>query len=234
LVVSTGSSEAPRSYRQVLFSPPAGSTEIYLVRHGESALHDPEHPFELVEGRGDPALSPFGRAQAAALAERLESVAFEAVYVTPLRRTRETAAPLLERTGLEAIVEAGLIEVHMGEWEGGRYRERIAVGDPLIGEVFAEQRWELIPGGESNASLFSRTASAISEISRRHAGGRILVVAHGISISAVLARATHSDAFAFVGADNASISVVVAAGEHLILRRFNDTAHLESLGPCPA
>jgi probable phosphoglycerate mutase len=57
----------------------------------------------------------------------------------------------------------------------------------------------------------------------------VLVVAHGIAISAVLAQSAAASPFAFMGADNASISVVIVSGERFTLRRFNDTAHLEGL-----
>ncbi len=218
---------APRTYRQLRFSRPPGATEILLVRHGESAHADAARPFPLVAGRGDPELSPEGRAQAERLAERLAGAGVEAVYVTPLRRTLETAAPLLRRLSLTPLVEEDLIEVHMGEWEGGLYRQKITERDPLALRIFAEERWDVIPGAETNASLFARVVAAISRIARRHPDGRVVAVAHAVSIAAVLAHATRSSPFAFVGAENASISGLVVAGDRWTLRRFNDTAHLD-------
>lgn len=217
-----------RTYRQVRFEHPPGSCEIVLVRHGESAAADPTRPFLLVEGRGDPPLSKEGTEQAERLADRLASTSFDACYVTPLRRTAQTAAPLAERLGLVPVVEPRLIEVHMGEWEGGRYRERIAARDPLATRVFTEERWDVIPGAETNEDLFARTRAAIGDIAGRHPGGRVVVVAHAVSISAVLSQATSSSPLAFVGADNTSISVLVVTDDRLVLRRFNDTAHLEA------
>ncbi len=218
-----------RTYRQVRFEHPPGSCELVLVRHGESAAAHPDRPFLLVEGRGDPPLSKEGEAQAERLAERLSGTSFDACYVTPLQRTHQTAAPLARRLGLEPVVEPRLIEVHMGDWEGGRYRERIAAGDPLAARVFLEERWDVVPGAESNDDLFARTGAAVSDLADRHRGGRVLVVAHAVSIAAVLAQATRSSPLAFVGADNASISVLVAVAGRNLLRRFNDAAHLEGL-----
>ena len=48
-------------------------------------------------------------------------------------------------------------------------------------------------------------------------------------IAVVLAMATGSRPFAFLGADNASISRLVISGDRWILRGFNDTAHLDGL-----
>jgi probable phosphoglycerate mutase len=226
-VSEPGTPNAARTYRQVRFERPPGSTEILLVRHGESAVADPTKPFTLIEGRGDPELSPEGRQQAERLGERLARYPIEAVYVTPLRRTRETAAPLLGRRELEPFVEPDLIEVYMGEWEGGIYRVKITERDPLAAKLFEEERWDVIPGAESNESLFSRSAAAIRRIAERHPDGLVLVVAHAVSISAVLAQATGSSPFAFIGSDNASITTLVVAGDRWVLRRFNDSAHLE-------
>jgi probable phosphoglycerate mutase len=43
----------------------------------------------------------------------------------------------------------------------------------------------------------------------------------------MMALATGAESFAFVGADNASISELVVLGDRWIVRRFNDTAHLD-------
>ena len=46
-----------------------------------------------------------------------------------------------------------------------------------------------------------------------------------------MAQATGSEPFAFTGADNASVSHLVITPQKWIVRRFNDTAHLD--GPLP-
>ena len=53
-------------------------------------------------------------------------------------------------------------------------------------------------------------------------------MAHGGVIAEIMAQVADTRRpFAFLGCDNASISHVVAFGDRWILRRFNDTAHLE-------
>ena len=168
----TDAGAAPRSYRQIRFTSPVGATALLLVRHGESEAADPDQPFPLVDGRGDPELSSTGRLQAALVADRLGATRIDAIYVTSLRRTVETAAPLAQRLGLAPEVEPALAEVRLGEWEGGRYRQRIAEGDPLAARIFEEERWDLIPGAESNAAIAARVGSAIGRIAERHRGGR--------------------------------------------------------------
>ena len=92
----------PRAYRQPRFQAPPGATELILVRHGESQPAVDGEPFDLVDGHGDPALSPEGREQAARVCARLGTERIDAIYVTTLRRTSETAAALAEFLGLDA------------------------------------------------------------------------------------------------------------------------------------
>ena len=214
-------------YRQQRFARPPGACELLLVRHGESEAARPEAPFPLVEGHGDPALHPNGRAQAEAVGRRLAGAGVSAIYVSNLRRTAETAAPLAEAIGVTPVVDPDLREVHLGEWEGGAFRRHVAEGHPAALTMLAEERWDAIPGGESNASLTARTTAAVRRIAAAHPDQVVVVVSHGGAIGAVLAAATGSRPFAFTGADNASISHLVVAGERWVLRRYNDTGHLD-------
>ena len=68
------------------------------MRHGASADSVEGETFELVEGQGDPPLSEAGRHQAELVALRLAQEPFDALYVSTLRRTAQTAAPLVTRT----------------------------------------------------------------------------------------------------------------------------------------
>jgi probable phosphoglycerate mutase len=217
---------APRSFSQRPYVGPPGSTELFLVRHGASADSVEGESFELVEGQGDPPLSEVGRHQAEQLALRLAQEPFDALYVTTLRRTAETAAPLMERTGLQPVVEADLREVFLGEWEGGLLRQKAVDRDPVFDEVMRVQRWDVIPGAETREDFGGRLRRAVERMASEHAGGRVLVFSHGAAIGELLAQATGSEPFAFVGADNTSISRLVVSEERWVLRGYNDTAHL--------
>ena len=70
--------------------------------------------------------------------------------------------------------------------------------------------------------------SAIATIAGRHPNQRVAVFTHGGWIGALFAVATGSRPFAFSGADNASISQVVVVGDRWVVRRFNDTTHLQA------
>lgn len=218
-----------KEYRQGRFQRPPGATEILLIRHGESRAATAEAPFPLVDGHGDPELRENGHAQAIAVGERLKGLPIAAVYVSNLRRTAQTAAPLCAHLGLTPIVEPDLREVFLGEWEGGLMRIKAAKNHPLMAEARAKQRWDVIPGAESNAALTARLIPALHRIAARHPDALVAAVAHGGVIGHILAHATGAEPFAFLGADNASISHIVMTPERIIVRRFNDSAHLEGL-----
>jgi 2,3-bisphosphoglycerate-dependent phosphoglycerate mutase len=188
----------------------------------------PGEPFESLEGHADPPLAPEGEQQAAAVAARLAGGSFAAIFVTPLQRTSQTAAPLARAVGLEPIVVPELREVGLGEWEGGELRIRAANRDPRFFEVIEKERWDVIPGAEPAEEFAERVGSGLQKIvDATGPGATAVAVLHGGVIGELARQATRSRPFAFVHADNASITrLVVFADGRQLLRSFNDTAHL--------
>jgi 2,3-bisphosphoglycerate-dependent phosphoglycerate mutase len=199
---------------------------LALVRHGESEAYVDGTPFPLLDGHGDPPLSRLGGEQADLVCARLAAEGVDAIYVSNLRRTMQTAAPLAGRLGLTLRVEPALREVFLGEWEGGEFRKRVAEGDPISRRMLAEERWDVIPGAEPAPAFEARIRAVLTALSRTHPGQRIAAFTHGGVIGQALALATGSRPFAFVGADNASLSRLVLSAESWVVRGFNDTAHL--------
>jgi len=217
----------PKEYRQARFTRPPGATEILLVRHGESAPFREGEPFPVAGGHGDPPLDPVGERQAEGVADRLVVEDLTAIYVTSLQRTAQTAAPLVARVGLEPVVEPDLREIFLGDWEGEAFRKHAAERHPLAVRVFTEQRWDVIPNAESNEIFAARVSGAIRGIADRHRDQCVAVFTHGGVIAQIIAAASGSRPFAFLGANNGSISHLVVDGDRWIVRRFNDTAHLD-------
>jgi probable phosphoglycerate mutase len=221
---------APMSdeYPQRPFSVPADGRELIVVRHGASATHTAGTPFDLVDGHSDPPLSPAGHEQAEAVARRLKGEPLQAIFVTPLQRTAQTAAPLARATAVATTTIADLREVNLGDWEGGEYRVRMANRDPLAMRALMEQRWDVIPGAETNEALAERVGRGLDAMfAAIEPGGVAAAVLHGGVIGEVCRQVTRSATFAFIHADNGSISRVVAFSTgHRLLRSFNDTSHL--------
>lgn len=149
-------------------------TTLLFVRHGQ-----PDYPEDRLYARADdPGLTPAGMEQARALAAWAKEVRIDAAYVSPTRRTRETAAPMLDALGLPANLDARLEERHFGVWEG-LMLDDIRTGYP---EEFVA--WKTDPvgfapsGGETIVTMADRVEAALADIRRAHPGGTCLVVAH--------------------------------------------------------
>ena len=221
-----------QTYRQRAFAVPPDATELIVVRHGASAALSPGESFPLVGGHGDPPLASEGMVQAVQVAERLHGEPVRALFVTPLRRTSQTAEPLVAATGIRPTVIEDLREVHLGEWEGGEYRIRLADRDPIAMQALMEERWDAIPGAERMDVLAERVGAGMErmllEISP---GGTGVAVLHGGVIGELCRQVTRSRPFAFIHADNCSITRIVQFPTgHRLLRSFNDTAHLNGAG----
>jgi probable phosphoglycerate mutase len=217
-----------RHYPQEDYSRPAGSIEIVLVRHGASEAAVEGRPFELLEGQADPALSQAGERQARAVAAHLASEPLGRLFVTPLRRTAQTAAPLAAATGLQPVCVPELREIHLGELDGGAFRIAVQRGDPRVAEVFARQRWDIIPGAESMESFAQRTSAGIERIlDGLQPGDTVAAIVHGGVIGELCRQCSDSRPFAFVHADNGSLTrIVVLPDGRRWVRTFNESAHL--------
>ena len=219
-----------RQYPQTDWSRPPEAIEIVLVRHGASQAAVEGQPFELLEGQADPSLADEGRHQALAVAMHLADEPMDQLFITPLCRTAQTAAPLAAMTGIEPVVVPELREVHLGELDGGAFRVALEQGDPRIDEVFAQQRWDVIPGAERMEDLAERARAGIDAIvASAQAGATVIAIAHGGIIGEICRQATGSEAFAFTHAANGSLTrLVVFPDGRWRLRSFNESGHLRS------
>ena len=134
---------------------------VILLRHGEPDWNPGGGP--SVE---DPGLTPFGWAQARAAAARLASATIDAIYVSPYRRSQETASALAEATGvapvtIEALAEVGIAVTGLTQEEVDRY---LVDGSrrPL------NEHWEGWPGAETFHEFHARISAAIREVMARH------------------------------------------------------------------
>ena len=217
------------SHPQPFFEPPPGACQVVLIRHGQSIPFVEGQPFPLVDGHGDPPLSPRGHWQAEQVGKRLAPEPISAIYTSTLTRTQQTAAPLAERLDIEPGVEHDLREVFLGEFEGGLFRQRAAEGHPAVIEMRQTGDWGAIPGGESNEDLRARVVPVVERLATIHADELIAVVCHGGVIASLLGHAMEAHPGRYRGARNASLTHIVVHDSEWVLRSFNDAAHTGDL-----
>jgi len=158
-------------------------TTLLLARHGESDWNAQKR----WQGHADRPLTRRGRAQATALAERLDAFPLAAIYSSDLLRARETAAAVARRRRLEISCRDDLREVDVGSWSG-RSRDELEAAAPeqVARWLDGDKGWE---GGESYEQMADRVVAAVTEIAAAHPGEHVLVVTHGGCVRAVHAHA---------------------------------------------
>ena len=211
---------------QAQFAPPPGAADVLLVRHGSCNAPEPDG---LIGGRSDPPLNEAGRTQALALADRLGDRELAALFITPLRRTGETAAPLAERAGLDPVVVPELNEVFLGEWEGHEIHRRGSAADPDFLAMLDAGRWDVIPGAEPGDVFTTRVRAGLEQVADAgRDGAQVVAVIHGAVLAEALRQMTGANPFAFLGCANGGVSRVVRMPDgRWVLVSYNDTTHLD-------
>jgi len=180
-------------------------TLVLFVRHGKTPTTGTTLP-----GRAKGLhLSDEGTGQAEAVAARLaELPKVDAVYASPLERTRETAAPIGKALGHKVQAEKGLLECDFGEWTGRKLKDLMK-----LPEWRTVQRYPSgfrFPGGESFAEMQTRITGAVARLVERHRGGVVVAVSHADPIKAAVADAlgTHLDLFQRIVVSPCSVTAV--------------------------
>ncbi|MGW1804161.1 bifunctional RNase H/acid phosphatase [Streptomyces sp. NPDC002078] len=210
-------------------APDLGAPATFvLLRHGETPL-TPQKRFSG-SGGTNPSLSAAGREQAHRTAEALaRRGTIQAVIASPLTRTRETAAVVAARLGLEVTIEDGLRETDFGAWEGltfGEVRDRYP--DDLNAWL-ADPEAHPTGGGESFAETATRIAATRDKLVAAHAGRTVLLVSHVTPIKTFvrLALGAPPESVFRMELSAASLSAVAYyADGNASVRLFNDTSHL--------
>ena len=152
---------------------------LYLVRHGQSYINLPD----FADNNKDTALTPLGQHQVHNLAPWLKEHIGEldAFYCSTLRRTRESAVPIIEQFGMEPsyddnIREFGTNRADSTPWPNDQLPEYASFWgssqpfDPISVNV---------PGGETFVHFRARISIFVEQLLKRHAKQTVLVVCHG-------------------------------------------------------
>lgn len=206
-----------------------GPTLVLLVRHGRTATTG-----AVLPGRAAGLdLSDDGREQAEAAARRIAGLGrVDAVYASPLERTRQTAAPIARARGLRVRSAAGLLECDFGSWTGQK-----------LSTLRRRKEWALVqqhpsrfrfPAGESFLEMQQRIWTELERLVARHPGGTVVAVSHADPIKAAVAAAAgiHLDLFQRLVVSPCSVSAVLFTGAAPVVLSVNSTGDdLSTLAP---
>ena len=203
-------------------SPRMEPALLTIVRHGETSANVDG----VWHGSIDTELTPRGIAQARRAAGAVGALAprASALYASPLRRARDTAAAIGTVLGLEAQIDADLAEYHLGELEGRSYRELMRE-HRLFERMGREPDWNP-GGGESARQVATRGANALRRIAARHPGERVVVVSHGGALTLTFSLLLDGDLSEWKRVmDNCAISELALEPTPQLLT-FNCVTHL--------
>lgn len=195
---------------------------LLLVRHGQTPSNVARQLDTAVPGAD---LTAEGRAQAQALVTSLAQQPVDAIYVSDLVRTQQTAAPLATARGLTPVVRSGLREIQAGDHEMTAERSG---WDAYLAVLYRWAEGDVearIPGGEDGVEVLTRYDAVVAEIAAAHESA--VVVSHGAVIRAWTgARATNVDRRFVADTRLGNTAVVVLDGspaDGWVVRTWADT-----------
>ena len=194
---------------------------VLLVRHGLTEQTGPV----LTGWTPGVHLDERGRAQAAALAERLAPLPLAAVVSSPLERCQDTAAAVVAgRDGCEVQTDERLGECRYGSWTGQEIKK--LTKDPLWKVVQAHPSAVTFPDGEALRDTQARAVAAVRDWDARLGGQATwMAVSHGDVIKSIVADAMglHLDQFQRIVVDPCSLTVIRYTDLRPFVVRVNDT-----------
>jgi broad specificity phosphatase PhoE len=201
------------------------SLKVYLLRHGETVYSRTGGYC----GDLDPDLTPEGELMGKGFAENYHSLPWDAVYVSPKKRTIATAKPLCDKLGMEMQLRDGLKEIAYGKWEG----ETVDFVKQNYSEDYlrwlSEPAWNAPTGGETSVQIANRAMPVITEIQQKYSTGNVLVVSHKATIRIILCSLLGIDLGSYRNRVNilaASVSVVKFGARGPLLESLGDRYHL--------
>lgn len=205
------------------------ATLLLLVRHGQTPTTG-----KILPGRAPGLhLADTGNEQARTAAARLaELKQVDAVYASPLERTRETAAPIGKALKLPVKADRGLLEADFGDWTGKELKDLMKL--PEWTTVQRAPSTFRFPGGESFLEMQSRIVGALDRLRERHPGGVVVAVSHADPIKAAVAHAmgTHLDLFQRIVISPCSVTAIAYhAGGPVVLTVNSTGGSLADLRP---
>lgn len=204
-------------------------TEFLLIRH---AVNDFVKTGRLAGWTPDVHLNAEGRAQAAALGERLAQIPIDAAYSSPLERCVETAqAVLAHHPHLTLNLSEAIGEVRYGAWQGAE-----------LAKLATRKLWRAVqlnpsrvrfPKGETMRAAQMRAVDAIEQLAQLHRRQRVAIFSHSDVIKMILAHylGVHLDLFQRIEIAPASLSILRLGFMRPSVIQINETSYLPKFSP---
>ncbi len=201
-------------------------TEIYLVRHCEAD----GNIRRIFHGITDTLPTADGRRQLDFLAERFKDVKLDAVYASPLQRTRATADAVNRYHGLPVQVDQRLIEINGGEIEGMDWEKIYAEYPELCRQWLQALHTFATKQGDSMQSVYDRARTTLQDLAAQNPGKTLALATHGGFIKNALCWARYGDITRLMEVpwpENTSVSLLELDEKgNCTIRYADDASHL--------
>jgi broad specificity phosphatase PhoE len=204
-----------------------GMTNIYLVRHGQTAWNKEE----IFRGRTDVPLNEMGLREASLAAEYFRGTEIQAIYSSPLSRAWQTAGKIAEVVRREVVSLDGINDMSFGAWEGQPLRDVQKNDSERYSQWRDAPHLVKIPGGETLDEVRLRAMTALEEVIRSHAGASIVLVSHRVINKVLICGILGLDNSHFwqIGQDTTAINLIQYRRGKYILSLLNEACHLKPL-----
>ena len=159
------------------------NTIIYLTRHGQTLWNIEKR----LQGRENSPLTEDGIERAKELRDRIKGMNIDVIYSSPIERALNTANIIKGDKNIEVITDDGLMEMCFGDYEGRRTDEVMKENPSWdIGLIMKGNTILSAPNGENLAEVRDRVSKTMDRIIEENRGKTILIVAHGITLKALM------------------------------------------------
>lgn len=194
-------------------------TVIYLVRHGEV-----ENPGKIIYGRlPGYKLSKRGKLQVNKLSEFFKDIGIDALFSSPLLRSRQTARSILtHHPDLKINYSRSFLETNNKIWEGINWMRL----DNNLANLFKNTPTKInVPGLESTKSIEKRVSKKIDWIIKKYEGKNVIIVSHAdpIRVATLHYQKKPLDQLHESICANASITTLVFDGKILVKSDYTET-----------
>ena len=159
------------------------TTTLLLIRHGQTDWNREGR----YTGQSDIPINERGKEQARQVAAQLQEMPPDVIISSDLIRARTTAEIIAAPYNLPVHTDPRLREIDQGVWEGMTFSDIKAKYAAEFAARSADPLSVAPPGGETVGQVRERVLAAVTDITRRHAGKRVAIVAHGLALAIIKA-----------------------------------------------
>jgi probable phosphoglycerate mutase len=207
-------------------------TNFYFIRHGQTDANALGLKQGIINDERTH-LTAKGKVQAQKLHEQFAIEFADALYVSPLDRTRETAAIINQTAQFPATQDARLLEISYGSWDGQLNADLMQahpeVFDPTLKDVLPSYV-NVATDGETFTAVQQRVANFMQDVASKYPNGNIICVTHGFTVkAAALVALNPVNPMSLPEPENTSVTKITldAQGEYFVwyYNRFDATTY---------